>query len=200
MSEEAINEGDLAVALGVERDLLREARRALAEGTHWWKEHRAVVWGCAGRVALGKWLEERATKNAPQEAGMGADGGKGTPVVESGGEAGKSTGAAAFLGAEVCPPAPGVAARVARVAPARVLRESMVVSRTFGNPRFVEAQRGGGERVRVRVRDATYFIRGMELVAELEPGGRVWAMVGRCPRFRGEVLSRRMPRVPFGIS
>lgn len=150
-------ESVLASRMGVNRQILREKRKAATEGEHWsWVGGNRVCWSEAGLV----WLENalRAPRND-----RGVD-----PSPESS-TAGNEQDAHAAL---------------AKPAQKTAVRQFSVVRTFLSNPRLLLAT-DGLNMVRVRVRNSAGFVKDM-LIPCRPVHDDVWELARPCPRWRGK--------------
>jgi len=78
---------------------------------------------------------------------------------------------------------PGLLKKIADAAEDNL--EELTVSRTWPNPRVLDAVASDGRTVRVRVRSSKNFIAGMILRARPDEFKTLYSHEGRTPRFRG---------------
>ncbi len=182
-------QGQLAALLGIATEELRKKRRALTEGVHWQRDGQRVMYAEAALVELRKELNlsqasTEGDRSAPPLRGP-------LPHSLNGGEG----GAGARPPGEDAPiahPMRRVFQLPERMPTAASVTE-LVVWRVTNNPHIVEAHLAERDPledataiVRVRVRAAENFVRGMAMPVRLAVAPDLYEFTGRLPRWRGK--------------
>jgi len=172
-------ESVLASRMGVNRQILREKRKAATEGEHWsWVGGNRVCWSEAGLV----WLENalRAPRNdrgvdpSPESSTAGNE--QGAPRNDRGVDPSPESSTA---GNEQ-----DAHAALAKPAQKTAVRQFSVVRTFLSNPRLLLAT-DGLNMVRVRVRNSAGFVKDM-LIPCRPVHDDVWELARPCPRWRGK--------------